>query len=192
MPYLTCVRCGLTIRTQVAFLTLENCPRCLARSGVVSPLSPTDPPAPRADGTVGAGRRPGFRTPYESDPERVVAGPLTMRCRRRRHGWVVSLTGELDVSCVAALREEIERIARQRPSSIVLDLSHLDFLDSTGLREILRIEQRLRGGPTRLLLRRGPERVQRVFALTRTEQQLPFEPSAVRTQRSTPAPRSQG
>lgn len=175
MPYLSCARCGLTIRTQVAFLTLENCPRCLARSGVVSPLAPTEPPSPRVAGSAGANRRLAPRTPYESDPERVVAGPLTMRCRRRRHGWIVSLTGELDVSCVAALREEIERIARERPSSIVLDLSHLDFLDSTGLREILRLERRLRGGATRLLLRRGPERVQRVFALTRTEQQLPFE-----------------
>lgn len=142
---------------------------------MVVALTPSDPPSRRVAGAATEANPPASpQAPYDSDPERVVAGPLSMRCRRRQHGWVVTLTGELDLSCVAALREELERIAAERPATIVLDLSHLGFLDSTGLREILRIEQRLRGGPTRLLLRRGPERVQRVFAVTGTEDRLPF------------------
>ena len=35
MAYLTC---GLEIRIQAAFLRLANCPRCLARTAIVSPL----------------------------------------------------------------------------------------------------------------------------------------------------------
>ena len=38
MPYLHCGRCGLQIRIQAPFMSLENCPRCLARSATVAPL----------------------------------------------------------------------------------------------------------------------------------------------------------
>jgi hypothetical protein len=38
MAYLNCGRCRLEIKIQAAFLRLENCPRCLARAAIVSPL----------------------------------------------------------------------------------------------------------------------------------------------------------
>ena len=38
MAYLNCGRCGLEIKIQAAFLRLDNCPRCLARTAIVSPL----------------------------------------------------------------------------------------------------------------------------------------------------------
>jgi hypothetical protein len=40
MAYLHCGRCSLEIKIQAAFLRLENCPRCLARAALVSPLVP--------------------------------------------------------------------------------------------------------------------------------------------------------
>ena len=39
MSYLNCGRCGLQIKIQAAYLRIENCPRCLARNGVVSPMT---------------------------------------------------------------------------------------------------------------------------------------------------------
>jgi hypothetical protein len=38
MAYLNCGRCGLEIKIQAAYLRLENCPRCLARAAIVSPM----------------------------------------------------------------------------------------------------------------------------------------------------------
>ena len=38
MAYLHCERCGLEIKIQAAFLRVENCPRCLARTATISPL----------------------------------------------------------------------------------------------------------------------------------------------------------
>ncbi len=38
MPYLHCGRCGLQIRIQAKFMSMDNCPRCLARSATVAPL----------------------------------------------------------------------------------------------------------------------------------------------------------
>jgi tRNA G26 N,N-dimethylase Trm1 len=74
MSYQHCPRCRLAIRTRATYLTLVNCPRCLAHAGIVSPLftSPlnaselraSDPearpiprawsPAPPADELLGA------------------------------------------------------------------------------------------------------------------------------------------
>jgi hypothetical protein len=34
--YLHCPRCGLAIRTRAGYLTLERCPRCLGRAGIVT------------------------------------------------------------------------------------------------------------------------------------------------------------
>lgn len=38
MVYLNCPRCGLTITPKAAWLTVEHCPRCLARGRVVVSL----------------------------------------------------------------------------------------------------------------------------------------------------------
>jgi len=38
VPYLNCSRCGLSIRVRFASTEPENCPRCLARSGIAQPL----------------------------------------------------------------------------------------------------------------------------------------------------------
>jgi tRNA G26 N,N-dimethylase Trm1 len=44
MNYQHCPRCRLAIRIRASYLTLVNCPRCLARARIVSPLftSPLD------------------------------------------------------------------------------------------------------------------------------------------------------
>jgi hypothetical protein len=47
VEYLSCERCGLEIKVQAAYLRLENCPRRLGRSAIVSPLvsrAPTTDP----------------------------------------------------------------------------------------------------------------------------------------------------
>lgn len=44
MTYLHCPRCRLAIRRRADFLTLDHCPRCLARTAIAVPLfsSPLD------------------------------------------------------------------------------------------------------------------------------------------------------
>jgi Zn-finger nucleic acid-binding protein len=45
MTYLTCPRCRLSIRTRVADLTMEHCPRCIARLGLSMRLQRSPRPA---------------------------------------------------------------------------------------------------------------------------------------------------
>jgi anti-anti-sigma factor len=84
----------------------------------------------------------------------------------------VSLKGELDLSSVGKVEEELERVEADEPSLLVLDLSQLSFLDSTGLRAVVTADERARSNGRRLVIVRGPDAVQRVFAITRLEERL--------------------
>jgi anti-anti-sigma factor len=57
---------------------------------------------------------------------------------------VVRLSGEVDLSNAEALGEAAERAVTNRAPGLVLDLSEVTFLDSTGLRLVFRLARRLR------------------------------------------------
>jgi anti-anti-sigma factor len=90
-----------------------------------------------------------------------------------RNGLVhVALVGELDLSSVPKVQEELRRVEAGSPPTVVLDLSKLSFLDSTGLRCIVTADERAREGGRRVVIVRGPDAVQRVFTITRLEERL--------------------
>lgn len=88
---------------------------------------------------------------------------------------VVRLTGELDVAGSALLEQELERIgADHAPRALVLDLSGLEFMDSTGLRLVVLADARSKEQGRRLALIPGAEPVHRVFEITRMAERLDF------------------
>jgi anti-anti-sigma factor len=90
-----------------------------------------------------------------------------------RDGLVhVALRGELDLSTVGKVHDELRRVEAAAPAVVVLDLSKVTFLDSTGLRCLVTADERARDAGRRLVIVRGPEPVQRVFAITRLEERL--------------------
>ena len=84
----------------------------------------------------------------------------------------LALIGELDLSTVAKVQEELRRIEAGSPATLVVDLSKLSFLDSTGLRCIVTADERAREEGRRIVIVRGPDAVQRVFAITRLDDRL--------------------
>lgn len=97
-----------------------------------------------------------------------------------REGWtVVAVVGELDVATAPRLRQEVQRVVGTRSGSaagpaIVLDLSGVDFLDSTGLGVIVGALKRVRTQGGDLRLAGAPHRVVRVFEITRLDEVLPM------------------
>jgi len=90
-----------------------------------------------------------------------------------RNGLVhVALAGELDLSTVAKVQEELRRVEADAPATLVVDLSKLTFLDSTGLRCIVTADERARAEGRRIVIVRGPDAVQRVFTITRLDDRL--------------------
>ncbi len=84
----------------------------------------------------------------------------------------LALKGELDLSTVGKVQEELRRVEASGPPVLVLDLSRLTFLDSTGLRCLVTADERGREAGRRVVIVRGPDPVQRVFAITRLEERL--------------------
>jgi anti-sigma B factor antagonist len=106
-----------------------------------------------------------------------------------RNGLVhVVLRGELDLSSVSKVQEELDRIEQSSPPTVVLDLSKLTFLDSTGLRCLVTADERARQAGRRVVLVKGPTSVQRVFTITRLEDRLEMvdDASAVSSDSSGP------
>jgi len=91
----------------------------------------------------------------------------------QRDGLVhVSLRGELDLSTVGKVDDELQNVEGSGPRVVLLDLSSLTFLDSTGLRCVVRADERARDEGRRLVVVKGPEAVQRVFEITRLQERI--------------------
>ncbi len=82
------------------------------------------------------------------------------------------LSGEIDLSTVGELEDRLEGPLDSGPSLLVLDLRQVTFLDSSGLRLLLRLDERQRAGGGRMVLVQGGRRVARVFELTGAGERL--------------------
>lgn len=87
---------------------------------------------------------------------------------------VLRLTGELDLSTVPSAEESLNRLEDETADDLVIDLSDLTFMDSTGLRFILSACARAATAARLIHIVPGPEPVHRVFRLTLLEDRLPF------------------
>ena len=77
-----------------------------------------------------------------------------------------ALTGELDLVSSPALNRAFGDQAEPEVELVVVDLRQLDFMDSTGLHAVLRIQQGAHELGRRFAVIRGPDQVQRLFELT--------------------------
>jgi anti-anti-sigma factor len=102
------------------------------------------------------------------------SGNLVVTVAEDSEGYALELFGELDLATTGLLEEELRAAEESGAPSIVLDLSGLTFMDSTGLRSVLVADRRLRRSGRRLCLVRGPRAVDRVFTLTGADRGLDF------------------
>ena len=100
-------------------------------------------------------------------------GALKISCERDGDVYAICPSGELDLSTADLLQRELERLEASDPRWILLDLSGLTFIDSTGVRLLLSAHARSRDSD-RLTMLRGSAAVQRVLQLTGVADLLPF------------------
>jgi anti-sigma B factor antagonist len=85
---------------------------------------------------------------------------------------VLGLHGELDLLGAPLLQQEIESAEIEATGIVVLDLQHLQFIDSAGLRVILAAHERSQQQGQEFALTRGTEQVQRLFAIAGVSEHL--------------------
>jgi anti-anti-sigma factor len=102
----------------------------------------------------------------------AVESSLLIDVSRTEDRVVVSLDGELDLASVPLLQREVQNATLDDPGTVVLDLSGLEFIDSTGLRAILTLEQSCTERGAAFALVRGSQQVQRLMNMTRVDEHL--------------------
>jgi anti-sigma B factor antagonist len=107
-------------------------------------------------------------------------GVLTISSTEDDGAICISLAGELDLSGARQLEECLQDAEAKGPARLVVDLEHLAFIDSTGLRLLLQADARARERGCELVLRPGEPSVQRVFEVTGALDVLRFEGASER------------
>jgi anti-sigma B factor antagonist len=84
-----------------------------------------------------------------------------------QNGWsVVEVGGEIDVATAPRLREQLISLVNQGSHRIVVDLTAVDFLDSTGLGVLVGALKRVRTHDGDLSLVCDEPRILKVFEIT--------------------------
>ena len=109
--------------------------------------------------TDDASEQPGGRGPADV----AAAGQLTVRSDRVGVMHTIAVAGELDLATIPELERALEQAEASDALSIIVDLSRLQFIDSSGVRVLLQAHARSRADSNRLALLRGPASVQRVL-----------------------------
>lgn len=97
---------------------------------------------------------------------------LSIEILRERNVAVIRVAGELDVASAGRLEQEVANASAEGPSTVVIDLSRIDFMDSTGLRALLGSQALTASAGQRFVLLRGPEQVERLLTLTRVADRI--------------------
>jgi anti-sigma B factor antagonist len=112
--------------------------------------------------------------PTGSAPAFEVARPqpFTVDVQRRNAVTIVRPHGELDLATVETLRATLDGVENAR--RLVLDLRGLSFIDSTGLRLLVRLDQRAQRDGFQLTLVAPAPPADTAIRLSGLDQALPF------------------
>lgn len=91
---------------------------------------------------------------------------LSIQLDKNPDHWVVTLQGDLDYSECATFRMTIDKILKNLPPATIVDLSGLDYLDSSGLGLLLSLSKEYGAQGGRLVLVTN-ESVNSILDLTR-------------------------
>jgi anti-sigma B factor antagonist len=100
------------------------------------------------------------------------SAPLDVRIKDSRDGGatIVALAGELDLSTIPRMEGPLLEQVRQR-RAVVLDLSDLSFIDSSGIGILIKASQQSNGTPMRVVIGPGSQ-VERIFRIAGIEKAL--------------------
>lgn len=80
--------------------------------------------------------------------------------------WHVNLEGELDVSTADKLKEYLHKLVDEKLLDIKINLSNLDYIDSTGLGVMIGILKRIKSENKEIYIINPKSNVKKIFTIT--------------------------
>jgi anti-anti-sigma factor len=90
--------------------------------------------------------------------------------------WTVVVAGEIDVAVADQFEAAIATAIGEASETVVIDLTALDFIDSSGIHALVRARDHADARRRRLVIVPAAERVQNVFRICGLDTVLPFVP----------------
>lgn len=85
------------------------------------------------------------------------------------NGVIVRPVGDIDLSRAPSFRRVLTDVQTQRPGRLVIDLSEVPYMDSSGVATLVEAMQRARSLSQRLVLAAPQPRVRSVFEIARLD-----------------------
>ena len=104
----------------------------------------------------------------------MAEATLSIVSELRENAHYVAPSGELDIATVELLERALVEAEHADSAMIVLDLSGLSFIDSTGLRLVLDVNERCGGATDRLRVIAGSPAVERLLDIVGLRERLPL------------------
>ena len=89
-------------------------------------------------------------------------------------GATIVVEGDVDIATVPRLRDALDQALESSPTRVLIDLSGVEFVDSSGLRFLLRANQQAQRGGWSLVVRRPAESAMRAFEFAGADKWLTF------------------
>ncbi len=89
---------------------------------------------------------------------------------REDEGTVVRLEGEIDLNRSPAFHESLLDICEDHPKRLIVNLSKVDYIDSSGVGALVDAYRRLKRDGAQMILVAPSERVQGILEITRLDQ----------------------
>lgn len=91
---------------------------------------------------------------------------VSIEVKEKDNTFYVSLAGEIDAYTAPKVREELMKPAEDKGVKMIIDLSNVNYMDSTGLGIFVGLFKQLRANDGDLTLTGMSERLQRLFDIT--------------------------
>lgn len=108
---------------------------------------------------AGTGRRPDMARRHRPD------GGFAVGLEPDGNGWRIVLSGDIDVVADAHVRTALARALARTGSHLVIDLSRVAFLDSTGINDLVLAHKAAQAAGVRLIVEPGPPAVMRTLRI---------------------------
>jgi anti-sigma B factor antagonist len=127
---------------------------------------------------VGEGRPVrSLRRKRATPPPASAVPPLDIEVSGTAYGAVVAIAGELDLATVAQVREAFASEALAHADAVVVDLTEVEFMDSTGLSALLTFESDLKARRRRLAIACPEGAARLVLDVAGVAERLPLYPT---------------
>ena len=84
-------------------------------------------------------------------------------------GAIMRPVGEIDLSCAATLRQRLGEIQNNHPERLVIDLSSVPYMDSSGVATLVEAMQIARRTGSKLVLAALQDKVRSIFEIARLD-----------------------